>query len=72
MNESIKRPITMSKGQLAQAYGVHLSTFNKWISVIPDLRLQKGQRVLTPKQLALIYDHLGAPDSYDQSQINSG
>lgn len=52
----------MTKGQLAKAYGVDLSTFNRWIAKVPDLELERGQRVLTPKQVALIHAHLGNPD----------
>ena len=48
-----------TKSQMAQSYGVHLSTFNKWISLIPDLDLRDGQRVLTPKQVSKIIEHLG-------------
>ncbi len=54
-------PKTMSKGEMAKAYGIHISTLNKWLESVPLLELQKGQRVLTPKQVGLIMDHLGKP-----------
>jgi hypothetical protein len=57
----LNTPKIMSKGQLAQAYGVHVSTLNKWLKNIPDLNLMKGQRVLTPKQVRLIMEDLGEP-----------
>ncbi len=53
------KPRTATKGQLASADGVHLSTFNKWISLVPGLNLSPGQRVLTPKQVMTIMEHLG-------------
>lgn len=52
---------TMSKGQLAAAYGVSPNTFRKWLDAIAGLHLQPGQRMLTPKQVALIFEHLGKP-----------
>ena len=58
---SKQKPKTNSKGELARAYGIHLSTLNKWLTLVPGLDLQKGQRVLTPKQVGLIMDHLGEP-----------
>ena len=56
-----QKPKTISKGELAKAYGIHLSTLNKWLALVPDLELRKGQRVLTPKQVGLIIAHVGEP-----------
>ena len=56
-----QKPKTISKGELAKAYGIHISTFNNWIQLVPNLNLRKGQRVLTPKQVGLIIEHLGEP-----------
>ncbi|HEX7413063.1 MAG TPA: DUF4248 domain-containing protein [Bacteroidia bacterium] len=50
-----------SKGQLAKDYKVHYNTFLKWIKKIPELKLTPLQRVLTPKQVEIIYNHLGEP-----------
>lgn len=52
----------MSKGQLASAYGVHISTFKTWLKPIKGLDLRDGQRILTPKQVELIIAHLGEPE----------
>ena len=52
---------TSTKTQLARQYKVHYGTFIKWLKMIPDLKLAKGQRLLTPKQVELIYKHLGEP-----------
>lgn len=54
-------PKTMTKGELARAYGVHPSTLNNWLAMVPNLELRKGQRMLTPKQVRLIMEHLGEP-----------
>lgn len=51
----------MSKKELAKAYGVHKSTFMKWVKEIPDLRLVTNQRILTPKQVQQIFDRIGHP-----------
>lgn len=53
------RPTTMSKSELARAYGIHISTLSKWLADVPGLTLTKGQRILTPKQVALIMEHVG-------------
>ncbi len=52
---------SISKSQLASAYGVHISTFKTWLKPIKGLGLREGQRVLTPKQVELILTHLGEP-----------
>lgn len=50
-----------TKTQLAQQYKVHYNTFIKWLKLIPDLGLTDKQRILTPKQVQIIYNHLGEP-----------
>lgn len=50
-----------TKKELAAAYGVHYNTFAKWLKGIKDLNLLPNQRVLTPKQVASIFDALGEP-----------
>jgi hypothetical protein len=50
-----------TKTELARKYKVHYNTFTKWLKLIPDLKLNPRQRILTPKQVSMIYDHLGEP-----------
>ena len=52
---------TMTRTQMANKYQVCLKTFNKMLSIIPDFTLNKSLRTLTPKQVALIFEHLGEP-----------
>ncbi|PWK28246.1 hypothetical protein LV89_01027 [Arcicella aurantiaca] len=52
---------TMTRTQLAQQYQVCLPTFNRMLSMIPDFTYDKNLRTLTPKQVGLIYQHLGEP-----------
>lgn len=52
---------TATKSQLANQYKVHYTTFIKWLKMVPDLKLSPRQRLLTPKQVQNIYDHLGEP-----------
>ncbi len=52
---------TATKTQLAQLYKVNYNTFIKWLKMIPDLGLTPKQRILTPKQVQIIYNHLGEP-----------
>lgn len=53
------RPATRS--QLAKRYGVSIETFKKWLNMIPNLDLCPTNRVLTPKQVGSIIEHLGEP-----------
>lgn len=52
---------SQSKSQLSKRYKVSLPTFNTWIEIIPDLDLIKRRRILTPKQVEKIFNHLGEP-----------
>ena len=55
------RPRAASKTELAKLYNVHYSTFIKWLNKIPDLEIEKRQRLLTPKQVEKVLFHLGEP-----------
>lgn len=50
-----------NKSSIAKYYGVSLKTLNVWLENTPDLYLEKGQRVLTPRQIKILKDHLGDP-----------
>ena len=52
---------TETRTSLARQYGVHLSTFTGWLKDIPALKLSSQKRILTPKQVQIIYDELGEP-----------
>ena len=51
----------MTKKELAIAYGIHISTLMKWLKEIPELNLTTYQKLLTPKQIQIIFEKLGAP-----------
>jgi len=51
-----------NKTQVAKMYNVSYETFKKWLVDIPDLDLKEGQRILTPKQVEKIFNHVGHPD----------
>jgi hypothetical protein len=53
------KPIT--KKELSKKYFVSYNTFNKWLTQIPELKLHHGQRMLTPKQIEIIYNSIGEP-----------
>lgn len=59
--KTTENPKAMSKAQLADAYGVHPTTLRKWLQMVPNLGLQDGQRILTPRQVQLVFEHLGEP-----------
>lgn len=46
---------------LARQYGVSYNTLQRWLKNIPNLGITKGQRVLTPKQTAVIFEYIGRP-----------
>ncbi len=52
---------TATKTELARRYKVNYSTFTKWLKRVPDLKMDSKNRLLTPKQVRIIYDHLGEP-----------
>jgi len=52
---------TYSKTQLAKLYNVSYNTFINWVKNIPELRLSPKQRIFTPKQLEILFEHLGEP-----------
>lgn len=57
-----------TKTQLAQQYGVHINTFKKWLSDFPAIKLSPKTRILTPKQVQLIYEEFGEPPTPQQKQ----
>ena len=59
--KNIMKPETATKTQLAKQYKVNYSTFSKWLKMIPELQLDAKLRILTPKQVQIIYNHLGEP-----------
>lgn len=60
---NMKSPIT--KKELSKKYLVSYSTFIKWLQSIPELNLSVNQRILTPKQINIIYENIGEPPSQD-------
>ena len=50
-----------TRTELAKQYGVSYTTFLNWLKEIPELNLNSKKRILTPKQVALIYKHLDEP-----------
>lgn len=52
----------MSKSELAQAYGVTRITFMSWLKPFKDQIGDTGRsKLLTPKQVAVIFEVLGRP-----------
>lgn len=50
-----------TKTELAKMYNIHYNTFIKWLADIPGLGLDPKKRLLTPKQVEIIFLHLGEP-----------
>lgn len=50
-----------TKQQLAIRFNVSMTTFKKWLDKVPELKLSKFQKVLTPKEVETICKHLGDP-----------
>ena len=53
---------TYSKTQLARKYGISYNTFKKWLIAIPEIKIEPAKRLLTPKEIDIIYNHYGIPD----------
>lgn len=51
----------LSVKELSQAFAVHPDTMRKELSKVPGLKLKKYQRLLSPKSLVRVFDHLGNP-----------
>lgn len=51
---------TLSKSELAAAYGVSLDTLSKRLKTVPNLETGR-RRLLYPNELTLIYLNLGEP-----------
>lgn len=47
--------------KLREAYNVSKPTWKIWLSKIPDLNLNRSQRLYTPIQVKIIISHLGEP-----------
>jgi hypothetical protein len=57
---SIFKPVALSKAQLAAMYKVSCKTFRSWLSGINDIGEYKG-KAYTPAQVQKITQHLGNP-----------
>ena len=51
----------MTRTQIALKYNVCLKTLNKMLVLIPNYTIDKSVRVLSPKQVSIIFEHLGEP-----------
>lgn len=49
------------KYEVATEFQMSYNTFIKWIKDVPNLNLKKGQKLLSPKQILLIYSYYGNP-----------
>lgn len=53
--------MTYTRKMLALLYEVSYNTFKRRLAEIDKLDISKHQRVLTPKQIEVIFDRLGEP-----------
>lgn len=51
----------LSVKELSEAFAVHPDTMRKELSAVPGLKLKPYQRLLSPKALVRVFDHLGNP-----------
>jgi hypothetical protein len=61
----ISKNRAMTRTQLASYYGVCLVTFNKMLVKVPEFIFDKSSRILTPKEVVTIINHLGDLDPPD-------
>jgi hypothetical protein len=48
--------------QIAEEYGVHLTTLIRWLKPIKDDVYEGNRKLLLPKQYRKIYEFLGEPE----------
>ncbi len=48
--------------QLSAMFGINLKTLKNWLKPYPHLLPKPGQRLLTPKQVQMIFDQFGKPE----------
>ncbi|MCF8324590.1 MAG: DUF4248 domain-containing protein [Leadbetterella sp.] len=60
-NHATMKIKSSTKTELALSYNISLITLNKWIKEIDGLNLDPKKRILTPKQVEIIFNHLGEP-----------
>lgn len=53
--------MTYTRKMLAIYYEVSYNTLKRRLAEIDKLNISKNQRVLTPKQIEMIFDRLGEP-----------
>ena len=54
---------TMSKSELAQAYGITRITFMKWVKPFKEqIGYNDKDHYFTPKQVARVFELLGSPE----------
>ena len=51
----------MTRTQIAQKFNVCLKTLNKMLALIPNFSIDRKIRILSPKQVSIIFEHLGEP-----------
>jgi len=51
--------LSKSKKDLKTEYNVSYGTLKKWLDKIPGLINDKSKKIFTPKEVQLIYHHLG-------------
>lgn len=51
----------LTKKELALAYGVHYNTFLRWLKEIPQLSVNPKRRLLSVRDIQIIYEELGNP-----------
>lgn len=54
---------TITKKEMAVSYNVSYGTFLRWLKQIPELSKKNNarRRLLTPKDIKIIYNELGEP-----------
>jgi hypothetical protein len=61
INYTYMKPVASTITGLAQQYNITPRTLKNWLKDCPELKLHKNRRILSPKQVAKIYDHFGEP-----------
>ncbi len=52
---------TSSFKSLAVAYKTTVRTLQKWLAPYPEIGIKRYQKLLSPKQVAMIFEKIGEP-----------
>jgi len=60
-----EKKATKTKKELCVLFNINAGTLRKWIKNIDLIQQNKNNRILTPKQLKIFFEHYGNPENIE-------